>query len=74
LQFLNDAGVNTISHGLFVAMYVLLNWTRMGRYFYAVGGHIKASRLSGINTRFYLFMAIEHMFYAACWPRSRALC
>ena len=29
----------------------------MGRYFYAVGGNIKASRLSGISTRFYLFMA-----------------
>jgi ribose transport system permease protein len=46
-----------VTAGLFVAMYVLLNWTRMGRYFYAVGGNIKASRLSGIHTRFYLFMA-----------------
>jgi ribose transport system permease protein len=46
-----------VTAGLFVAMYVLLNWTRMGRYFYAVGGNIKASRLSGISTRFYLFMA-----------------
>ncbi len=40
-----------------VAMYVLLNWTRMGRYFYAIGGNIKASALSGISTRSYLFMA-----------------
>jgi ribose transport system permease protein len=46
-----------VTAGLFVAMHILLNWTRMGRYFYAVGGNIKASRLSGINTRFYLFMA-----------------
>ena len=46
-----------VTAGLFVAMYILLNWTRMGRYFYAVGGNLKASRLSGINTRFYLFMA-----------------
>ena len=38
-------------------MYVLLNWTRMGRYLYAVGGNLKASTLSGINTRLYLFMA-----------------
>jgi ribose transport system permease protein len=38
-------------------MYVLLNWTRFGRYLYAVGGNIKASRLSGINTRLTLFLA-----------------
>lgn len=43
---------------IFVAiMYVVLNWTRFGRYLYAVGGNIKASRLSGINTRKTLFLA-----------------
>jgi ribose transport system permease protein len=35
----------------------VLNWTPMGRYFYAIGGNYKASLLSGINTRFHLFMA-----------------
>lgn len=42
---------------LVIVIYVLLNWTRMGRYFYAVGGNVKAAALSGINTRFSLFMA-----------------
>ena len=43
---------------VFVAiMYVVLNWTRFGRYLYAVGGNINASRLSGINTRKTLFLA-----------------
>lgn len=43
---------------IFVAMmYVILNWTRFGRYLYAVGGNLKASRLSGINTRTTLFLA-----------------
>jgi ribose transport system permease protein len=42
---------------LIAAMYVLLNWTRFGRYLYAVGGNIKASRLSGINTRTTLLFA-----------------
>jgi ribose transport system permease protein len=46
-----------VTAGLFVVMYILLSWTPMGRYFYAVGGNLKASRLSGISTRYYLFMA-----------------
>ncbi len=46
-----------VTAGLIVVMYVVLNWTRLGRYFYAVGGNIKASALSGINTKFVLFMA-----------------
>jgi ribose/xylose/arabinose/galactoside ABC-type transport system permease subunit len=46
-----------VAAALIAAMYVLLNWTRFGRYLYAVGGNIKASRLSGINTRNMLFLA-----------------
>lgn len=43
---------------LFVALiYVLLNWTRLGRYLYAVGGNIKAAQLSGIKTSWILFLA-----------------
>ena len=36
---------------LAVVLYVLLHWTRYGRYFYAVGGNETAARLSGINVR-----------------------
>src|SRR5271166_3976922 len=46
-----------VTIALIVVMYVLLNWTRMGRYLYAIGGNLKASTLSGINTRLYLFLA-----------------
>jgi len=46
-----------ITIGFIILVYVLLAWTRMGRYFYALGGNLKASMLSGINTRFYLFSA-----------------
>ncbi|HWA45316.1 MAG TPA: ABC transporter permease [Hypericibacter adhaerens] len=46
-----------VTVALILFMYVLLNWTRMGRYFYAIGGNAKASLLSGINTRLNLFMA-----------------
>ena len=34
-----------------VLLYIFLYRTRFGRYFYAVGGNIKASALSGINTK-----------------------
>lgn len=40
---------------ILVALYIFLNWTPFGRYFYAVGGNIKAASLSGINTRLTLF-------------------
>ncbi|HJN25836.1 MAG TPA: ABC transporter permease [Rhodospirillales bacterium] len=42
---------------LIIVLYVLVNWTRLGRYFYAVGGNIKAAALSGINTNWTLFLA-----------------
>ncbi len=38
-----------------VAMMVLVDRTRLGRAFYAVGGNLKAARLSGIDTRRVLF-------------------
>jgi ribose transport system permease protein len=46
-----------VTVALILLMYLLLNWTRMGRYLYAIGGNIKASQLSGISTRAYLFGA-----------------
>jgi ribose transport system permease protein len=46
-----------VTVALIVLLYLLVNWTRLGRYFYAVGGNIKAARLSGINTRLALFTA-----------------
>lgn len=42
---------------LIVILFIIVNWTRLGRYFYAVGGNIKAARLSGINTKLTLFLA-----------------
>ncbi|MEX3011367.1 ABC transporter permease [Hoeflea sp. TYP-13] len=40
---------------IILCLYLFLNWTPFGRYFYAVGGNIKAAGLSGINTRATLF-------------------
>jgi ribose transport system permease protein len=42
---------------IFVVLYLLLSWTRFGRYLYAVGSSIQASRLSGIDTGRQLFLA-----------------
>jgi ribose transport system permease protein len=43
--------------GVFVATYILLNWTRAGRYFYALGSNRRAVHLSGIRTPAYLLLA-----------------
>ncbi len=39
-----------------VVLYLILYRTPFGRYIYAVGGNIKAARLSGISTRWVLFL------------------
>lgn len=36
---------------IFVAAYIMLKKTRLGRYIYAIGGNEEAARLSGINTK-----------------------
>ena len=48
-----------ITVGLLIAFYVLLNWTRLGRHAYAIGGNANAARLSGIaigRNTIYLFV------------------
>ncbi|MFG1306928.1 ABC transporter permease [Xanthobacter autotrophicus] len=40
-----------VAIGLVGVAYVLVNWTRLGRSFYAVGGNARAALLSGINTK-----------------------
>jgi ribose transport system permease protein len=46
-----------VTAALVAVVYFLLNWTKTGRYLFAVGGNIKASALSGINTKLVLFLA-----------------
>lgn len=50
-----------VSFGLLVAAFIILRWTRLGRYFYAVGGNAEAARLAGIPTGLVLVAA-----YALC--------
>ncbi|MCW2567170.1 MAG: hypothetical protein JWN54_1267, partial [Mycobacterium sp.] len=37
-----------IALGVFAVLYLVLNWTTLGRYFYAVGGGENAARLVGV--------------------------
>lgn len=37
-------------------LYIVMNWTPMGRYLYAIGSNLRAAGLSGINTRLYLIL------------------
>ena len=48
--------------GLVLLVYgYITNYTAIGRYFYAVGGNEKATRLSGINTKLVYFIAYANM-------------
>ena len=40
-----------------ILVYIFINMTKMGRYFYAIGGNIRAAELSGINVRIYIVSA-----------------
>ncbi|MDC3360096.1 ABC transporter permease [Candidatus Thioglobus sp.] len=40
-----------------ILVYIFINMTKMGRYFYAIGGNIRAAELSGINIRIYIVSA-----------------
>lgn len=40
-----------------LGIYVLLNWTAAGRYFYALGSNARAAHLSGIRVPLYLLLA-----------------
>jgi ribose/xylose/arabinose/galactoside ABC-type transport system permease subunit len=42
-------------------VWFIQNFTRMGRYFYAIGGNLQAAIVSGVRTKIYLILA-----YALC--------
>jgi ribose/xylose/arabinose/galactoside ABC-type transport system permease subunit len=46
-----------VAAALIALMAVVLYRTKLGRYWYAVGGNRNAARLSGVDTRFQLFLA-----------------
>lgn len=47
-------------------LYLLTNHTSVGRSFYAVGGNLEASKLSGINTRFITILAFVLCALLSC--------
>ncbi|MBQ9047212.1 MAG: ABC transporter permease [Solobacterium sp.] len=49
----------------FAVFYVILNKTKFGRTIYAVGGNAEASRLSGIDTKKYIFSVYVIMQWCA---------
>jgi ribose transport system permease protein len=43
--------------GIVVLVWIMQNFTRMGRYIYAIGGNFQAATVSGVPTRLYLIGA-----------------
>ncbi len=67
-QLSRDRGIPTIL--IWIALVLLVygyitRKTAIGRYFYAVGGNEKATRLSGINTKLVYFIAYANMGFLA---------
>jgi ribose transport system permease protein len=61
-KIINDKGVS-IPTGAFVLLavalvsWIILNYTKMGRYIYAIGSNKEAARLSGVNVKRWEMMA-----------------
>ena len=45
-----------LTAGMIAVLWWIMNWTRLGRYIYAIGGNIHASRVSGIPTIAYIII------------------
>ena len=64
----NYQGIPTVL--IWIALVLLIygyvtKYTAIGRYFYAVGGNEKATRLSGVNTKLVYFIAYANMGFLA---------
>ena len=61
------AGINFpiwMAAALFIVGYIVLNFTETGRYTFSIGGNEEATRLSGINVRFYKILV--YIFASIC--------
>ena len=43
-----------LTAGILLVLWWVMNWTKLGRYIYAIGGNIHAARVSGIPTLYYI--------------------
>jgi ribose transport system permease protein len=59
--WLNLPSAVYLAIAIVAAIWVLQNFTRMGRYIFAVGGNLQAAIVSGVPARLYLILA-----YATC--------
>ena len=64
IKYANALGIPMVLVWVAVVLLVydfIADKTVLGRYFYAMGGNMEATRLSGINTKFVLFFAYLNM-------------
>ena len=54
LRFLNLPIVIYVTLGALVVIWCVMNWTRLGKYIYAIGSSDHAARVSGVPTIFYI--------------------
>lgn len=54
LRFLNLPIVIYFTFGALALLWWIMNWTRLGKYIYAIGSNAHAARVSGVSTGFYI--------------------
>ncbi len=46
-----------VALGIVLLVWLIQNWTKLGRYIHAIGGNMHAARVSGVPVNFYLIVA-----------------
>ena len=65
LRFLNLPVVIYFTAGVLVLLWWIMNWTRLGKYIYAIGSNDHAARVSGVSTVFYIIVTYTFCSFLA---------
>ena len=65
LRYLNLPIVIYVTFAVLVALWWIMNWTKLGQYIYAIGSNAHAARVSGVATTFYIVVTYTFCSFLA---------